>query len=279
MIITARAKVAGVFGWPVEHSRSPRLHGYWLDAYGIDGAYVPLPVRPEHFEQALRLLPAMGFAGANVTLPHKEAALKAVDESSALARRIGAVNTVIVREDGSLYGDNTDAEGFVANLQEGAPGWDAATGPAVLLGAGGVARAVGVALLDAGAPELRIVNRTASRAEKLAQELGDRAKVSLWVDRARVLADAALLVNATLLGMDGQAPLDVELGLLAKDAVVTDTVYIPLTTPLLLRAAERGNVTVDGIGMLLHQGRRGFAAWYGVDPEVTPELRAFVLEG
>ncbi len=279
MIISARAKVAGVFGWPVEHSRSPRLHGYWLDAYGIDGAYVPLPVRPEHFEQALRLLPAMGFAGANVTLPHKEAALKTVDESSALARRVGAVNTVVVRDDGSLYGDNTDAEGFVANLREGAPGWDASTGPAVMLGAGGVARAAGVALLDAGAPELRIVNRTASRAEKLAQELGRRAKVSLWVDRAHVLADAALLVNATLLGMDGQAPLDIELGLLAKNAVVTDTVYTPLETPLLRKAAERGNVTVDGIGMLLHQGRRGFAAWYGVDPEVTAELRAFVLDG
>ena len=148
-----------------------------------------------------------------------------------------------------------------------------------MLGAGGVARAAGVALLDAGAPELRIVNRTASRAEKLAQELGGRAKVSLWVDRAHVLADAALLVNATLLGMDGQAPLDIELGLLAKNTVVTDTVYTPLETPLLRRAAERGNVTVDGIGMLLHQGRRGFAAWYGVDPEVTAELRAFVLDG
>ncbi len=279
MIISGRAKIAGVFGWPVEHSRSPRLHGYWLDSYGIDGAYIPLPVRPEHFEQVLRLLPALGFAGANVTLPHKEAALKAVDESSALAKRIGAVNTVIVRDDGSLYGDNTDAEGFVANLREGTPGWDAGTGPAVILGAGGVARAVGVALLDAGAPEIRIVNRTASRAEKLARELGSHAKVSLWVDRAHVLAEAALLVNATLLGMDGQAPLDIDLGLLAKDAVVTDTVYTPLETPLLRMAAERGNIAVDGIGMLLHQGRRGFEAWYGVAPEVTPELRAFVLDG
>lgn len=279
MIISGRAKIAGVFGWPVEHSRSPRLHGYWLEAYGIDGAYIPLPVRPEHFEQVLRLLPALGFAGANVTLPHKEAALKAVDESSALARRIGAVNTVIVRDDGSLYGDNTDAEGFVANLREGAPGWDAGTGPAVILGAGGVARAVGVALLDAGAPEIRIVNRTASRAEKLARELGSHAKVSLWVDRAHVLAEAALLVNATLLGMDGQAPLDIDLRLLAKNAVVTDTVYTPLETPLLRMAAERGNIAVDGIGMLLHQGRRGFEAWYGVAPEVTPELRTFVLDG
>lgn len=279
MIITAKAKVAGVFGWPVEHSRSPRLHGYWLEKYGIDGAYVPLPVQPEHFEQALRLLPALGFAGANVTLPHKEAALRAVDESTPLAKRIGAVNTVIVRSDGSLHGDNTDAEGFTANLREGAPDWDADAGPAVVLGAGGVARAVGAALLDAGVPEIRIVNRTASRAENLARELGGRAKVSLWVDRARVLADAALLVNATLLGMDGQAALDIDLGSLAAHAVVTDTVYTPLKTPLLHAAAERGNPTVDGIGMLLHQGRRGFAAWYGVDPEVTPELRAFVLDG
>lgn len=279
MIISARAKVAGVFGWPVEHSRSPRLHGFWLKTYGIDGAYVPLPVRPEHFEHALRMLPAIGFAGANVTLPHKEAALKAVDETSALARRIGAVNTVVVRSDGSLYGDNTDAEGFEANLREGAPDWNASAGPVVLLGAGGVARAAGVALLDAGVPELRIVNRTRSRAEKLAQELGDRAKVSLWVDRARVLADAALLVNATLLGMDGQAALDLDLTALPKGAVVTDTVYTPLSTPLLRKAAEQGNIAVDGIGMLLHQARRGFAAWYGVDPEVTAELRAFVLDG
>lgn len=279
MIISARAKVAGVFGWPVEHSRSPRLHGYWLKTYGIDGAYVPLPVRPEHFEHALRLLPAIGFAGANVTLPHKEAALKGVDEASALARRIGAVNTIVVRGDGSLYGDNTDAEGFEANLREGAPDWDAGAGPAVLLGAGGVARAAGVALLDAGVPELRIVNRTRARAEKLAQALGGRAKVSLWVDRARVLADATLLVNATLLGMAGQAALDLDLGALPKGAIVTDTVYTPLITPLLREAAERGNVAVDGLGMLLHQARRGFAAWYGVEPEVTVELRAFVLNG
>ena len=277
MIISAKAKIAGVFGWPVDHSLSPRLHGYWLQTYGIDGAYVPLAVPPEHFAQALRLLPALGFAGANITLPHKEAALASVDEATGLARRIGAVNTVVVREDGSLLGDNTDAEGFLANLRVGAPGWTPKDGPAVLLGAGGVARAVAVALLDAGVPELRIVNRTAARAEELVQAVGGAAKVSLWVDRERALSDAALLVNGTSLGMAGQSPLELDLGALSKEAVVIDTVYTPLITPLLRAARERGNTGVDGLGMLLYQARPGFKAWYGTDPEITPELREFVL--
>ncbi len=277
MIISAKAKIAGVFGWPVDHSLSPRLHGFWLETYGIDGAYVPLAVPPEHFAQALRLLPAMGFAGANITLPHKAAALATVDEATVLARRIGAVNTVVVRDDGSLWGDNTDAGGFLANLHDGAPGWAPKEGPAVLLGAGGVARAVAVALLDAGVPELRIINRTASRAEELAQTLGGAAKVSLWVDRERALLDAALLVNGTSLGMEGQSRLELDLDTLAKDAVVTDTVYTPLITPLLRAARERGNTVVDGLGMLLHQARPGFTAWYGTDPEITAELRDFVL--
>ena len=277
MIISARAKIAGVFGWPVDHSLSPRLHGFWLETYGIDGAYVPLAVPPEHFAQALRLLPAMRFAGANITLPHKEAALVVVDEATVLARRIGAVNTVVVRDDGSLWGDNTDAQGFLANLHDGAPGWAPKEGPAVVLGAGGVARAIAVALLDAGVPELRIINRTASRAEELARALGGAAKVALWVDRERALSDAALLVNGTSLGMEGQSRLELDLDTLAKDAVVTDTVYTPLITPLLRAARERGNTVVDGLGMLLHQARPGFRAWYGTDPEITAELRNFVL--
>ena len=279
MTPTGRAIVAGVFGWPVAHSLSPRLHGYWLDEHGIDGAYIPLPVPPGSFAQVVRLLPAMGMAGANVTLPHKEAALASVDEADELARRIGAVNTIVVRADGSLLGRNSDAQGFIGNLREGAPDWRPEDGPAVILGAGGAARAIAVALFDAGVPELRIVNRTTSRAEDVAALVGGRSHVSLWLDRARALDGAALVVNATALGMTGAAPLDLDLDRLPPAAAVTDTVYTPLETPLLAAARARGNVCVDGLGMLLHQGRMGFAAWFGVEPAVSQGLRDFVLGG
>jgi shikimate dehydrogenase len=278
MILSGQAKLAGVMGWPVSHSRSPRLHGYWLREYGIDGAYLPLAVPPEHFPQALRMLPHLGFAGANVTVPHKEAALAAVDELDTEARRIGAVNTVTVRSDGSLLGRNTDAFGFIENLRAGAPGWQAADGPTVVLGAGGAARAVAVALADAGVPELRLVNRTTARAEALATAVGAPTKAAPWIDRAALLADAALLVNTTTLGMTGSPTLDLSLDHLPTDAVVSDIVYAPLETPLLAAAAKRGNLVVDGLGMLLHQARPGFEAWFGVAPAVTEDLRAFVIE-
>jgi shikimate dehydrogenase len=277
MILSGQATLAGVMGWPVGHSRSPRLHGYWLREYGIDGAYLPLAVSPEHFPQALRMLPHLGFAGANVTVPHKEAALATVDEVEPAARRIGAVNTVIVRDDGSLLGRNTDAFGFIENLKSGAPGWDATRGPAVVLGAGGAARAVAVALADAGVPELRLTNRTTARAEAVATAIGPPAKVAPWIDRSALLADAALLVNTTTLGMTGAPALDIDLDRLPDDAVVNDIVYAPLETPLLATAAKRGNPVVGGLGMLLHQARPGFEAWFGVAPEVTDDLRAFVL--
>lgn len=274
--ISGKARVAGVMGWPVAHSRSPRLHGYWLRRYGIDGAYVPLPVRPEDFVRAARALPLLGFAGANVTVPHKEAALALVDEAAPEAKRIGAVNTLVVREDGSLLGRNTDGYGFLENLRQGAPGWRPEAGPAVVLGAGGAARAVSVALLDAGVPEIRLLNRTAARAEALAADIGGAIAVRPWEDRARALAGAALLVNTTTLGMEGKPPLDLPLDGLPPEALVNDIVYQPLETALLRRARSRGNAVVDGLGMLLHQGRPGFAAWFGVDPEVTDALRAFV---
>ena len=273
---SAAGRIAGIFGWPVAHSRSPLLHGFWLDHYGIDGAYVPLAVAPEHFQQVLRILPRMGFVGANVTLPHKEAALSAVDEADSLAQRIGAVNTVVVREDGSLYGSNTDAYGFVENLRQFVPHWTAASGPAVVVGAGGAARAIAFALVDSGAPEVRIVNRTTARADALAIELGPTARVWPWVERAGSLSDAGLLVNSTKLGMYGEAPLDLPLDSLPVEAVVTDAVYVPLETALLASAAARGNRVVDGLGMLLHQARPGFSAWFGVEPDVTNELRACV---
>ncbi len=276
MIPSGAARVAGVVGWPVTHSRSPRLHGYWLRRHGIDGAYVPLPVRPEHVATALRALPLLGFAGANVTVPHKEAALAVVDRVEPLARRIGAVNTLVIAADGSIEGRNTDAYGFLENLRQGCPDWRPGDGPAVVLGAGGAARAVCAALGDAGVPEIRLLNRTAARAEAVAAAVGGPVNVRGWDERAAALAGAALLVNATTLGMEGAPPLDLALDALPAAAVVTDIVYQPLHTDLLRRARGRGHRVVDGLGMLLHQARAGFAAWFGVDPAVTEELRAFV---
>ncbi len=279
MTLTGQARTAGAMGWPIAHSRSPRLHGYWLARHGIDGAYIPLPVEPAHFAQALRILPALGFAGVNVTVPHKEMALATVDEASPTAQRIGAVNTVVTRADGSLFGDNTDAFGFIENLRAEAGSWTPAAGPAVVLGAGGAARAICVALLDAGVETVRLVNRTVARAEALSLALGDGIKVYPWPGRGEALAEAGLLVNTTTLGMEGQPPLDLELDGLPRGAVVCDIVYVPLETPLLSAARRRGHAVVDGLGMLLHQARPGFAAWFGVEPEVTAELKAFVAEG
>jgi shikimate dehydrogenase len=276
MILSGRARLAGVMGWPVNHSLSPRLHGFWLDCHGIDGAYLPLAVAPEHFESSLRSLVDMGFRGVNITVPHKQAALALCDEVAPLAARIGAVNTLVF-EAGRVTGSNTDAFGFLENLRRGAPAWQPAAGPALILGAGGAARAVAVALLDAGATELRLSNRTAARAEALAEELGERVTAVAWEARGAGLEDLALLVNTTSLGMAGQPPLDLDLDALSASALVTDIVYAPLETGLLARARERGNPAVDGLGMLLHQARPGFEAWFGVVPEVTAELHDFVL--
>jgi shikimate dehydrogenase len=282
--LSGRAALAGVMGWPVGHSLSPRLHGFWLRQHRIDGAYVPLAVEPRRLEQALRALPAMGFRGANLTIPHKEPALAVVDQVTPTAGRIGAVNTVIVGTDG-LLGDNTDGYGFMASLAAGAPDWRATDGPAVLLGAGGAARAIAVALIDAGASELRLVNRTRARAETLAEQLADPARdrgtvltVLRWQDKD-ALFGASLLVNTTSLGMTGQPPLEIDLAPLPARTLVTDIVYSPLETGLLATARARGHAVVDGLGMLLHQARPGFRAWFGVDPEVSDALRATVLAG
>ncbi|HUJ97490.1 MAG TPA: shikimate dehydrogenase [Stellaceae bacterium] len=270
---------AGVMGWPVEHSRSPALHGFWLEHYHIDGQYVLLSVPPERLEAALRALPADGFAGCNLTLPHKERALRLVDRADATARRIGAVNTVVVAADGTLEGRNTDAFGFHENLVTTVPEWRAATGPAVVLGAGGAARAVVASLLDQGATEIRLLNRHRERAEALAAALGGSVTVLDWEERAAALDGAALLVNATSLGQAGQPPLALALDALPKGAVVNDIVYVPLETPLLAAARARGNSVVDGLGMLLHQARPAFAAWFGTMPDVSPELRRRIMAG
>ncbi|CAA7621937.1 shikimate dehydrogenase [Magnetospirillum sp. UT-4] len=278
MIVTGKARLAGVMGWPVGHSRSPRLHGFWLERLGLDGAYVPLAVAPDDFALAVKALPKLGFAGANVTVPHKEAALALADEVEPLAARIGAVNTLVFRPDGSVLGRNTDAFGFLENLRRGAPaGWRPALGPAVVLGAGGAARAVAAALVDAGVPQVRVVNRSLDRAARLAAEIGGPVAPMAWDRVAHALEGAALLVNTTTLGMTGQPPLEIDLAPLPTDAVVNDIVYAPLQTGLLKEAAARGNPVVDGIGMLLWQAVPGFEAWFGVRPEVTPELRDFVL--
>ncbi|MBP2300384.1 shikimate dehydrogenase [Azospirillum picis] len=292
MTISGKAKLAGVMGWPVGHSRSPRLHNRWLDQYGIDGAYVPLAVAPERAEQAIRALPALGFRGCNVTVPLKEIAYRSVDRLDETARRIGAVNTIVVAEDGALVGGNTDGFGFLENLRAECPEWNGGEGgsqggghgPAVVIGAGGAARAVVVALLDAGIPEVRLVNRTRARAEEMAADLArfdfaGRVVVVEWVSRETALDGAGLLVNTTTQGMAGQPALDLDLGALPVSALVNDIVYVPLETPLLAAARARGNPVASGIGMLLHQARPGFRAWFGVEPQVTPDLTRYVLEG
>jgi shikimate dehydrogenase len=275
--LSGRARLAGVMGWPVGHSLSPRLHGHWLRRHRVDGAYLPLAVPPDRLAQALRALPALGFRGCNLTIPHKEAALALVDRATPLASRVGAVNTVVVEPDGTLSGDNTDGFGFLASLAAGAPRWRADAGPAVVLGAGGAARAVAVSLLDAGAPEVRLLNRTPDRARSLVRELEGPVVAVPWSERATALSGAALLVNTTSLGMAGQPPLVLALDALSRTALVTDVVYSPLITPLLAVARSRGNPVVDGLGMLLHQARPGFRAWFGTDPTVDDELRTVVL--
>lgn len=275
--LSGRARLAGIMGWPVGHSLSPRLHGHWLRRYRVDGAYVPLAVTAENLARALRALPALGFRGVNLTIPHKEAAGALVDRRSAAAERIGAVNTVVVEADGTLSGDNTDGFGFVASLSESETGWRAEAGPAVLLGAGGAARAIAVALLDAGAPEVRLLDRTPDRARGLAADLDGPIHAVPWTERSAALDGARLLVNTTSLGMAGEPPLVLSLDALPRAALVTDVVYAPLITPLLAVARARGNPVVDGLGMLLHQARPGFRAWFGVEPEVDAELRAVVL--
>ena len=258
------------------HSRSPKLHGYWLDHYGLAGAYVPLAIKAEGLEAALRALPALGFAGCNLTIPHKEAALRIVDEASPLARRIGAVNCIVVRADGSLEGRNYDAFGFTESLRERAPDLRFDAGPAVVIGAGGASRAILAGLMDEGAPEIRLINRSPARAQALAAEFGGPVRAVPGEARTQALEGASILVNTTSQGMVGEAPLDLALDALPVSALVVDIVYVPLETPLLAAARARGHRVVDGLGMLLHQARPAFEAWFGIDPKVTPELRALI---
>ena len=278
--MTGRLK-AGVLGWPVTHSLSPALHGHWLARYGIAGSYDAIPIRPEDLQAALAELHEQGFRGVNLTVPHKEAALGFVDRIDNTARRIGALNTIILADDGSLSATNTDAYGLIENIRAGAAGalesrFDSR--PAVILGAGGAARAAVVGLADAGVKDIRIVNRTVARAEMLLTLAPDICvSAHGWDSAAEVLADVGLLINTSTLGMAGQPPLALDLSRLPPDAVVNDIVYAPLETDLLAAARARGNIAVDGLGMLLHQARAGFRAWFGVDPAVDADLRKALL--
>jgi shikimate dehydrogenase len=269
-------KRACVIGWPVEHSRSPVIHRYWLSLYGIDGAYEKEAVPPGEARAFMRSLREHDYVGANVTLPHKLVALEASDVADDAARAIGAANTLWLDAEGKLNASNTDAYGFMANLAEQAPEWNEARRPVMVLGAGGAARAVLYGLVKAGASKVLLANRSRARAEDLASALPPRVEVVDWEGGDRALAGCGLLVNATSLGMSGQAPLTIDLGALPPDAVVADIVYSPLETALLAEARKRGNIAVDGLGMLLYQAVPGFERWFGVRPEVTPALKAHV---
>ena len=268
--------LAGVMGWPVAHSRSPLIHNYWLQQHGLSGSYVQLAVQPQRLATALPGLAALGFKGCNITIPHKVEALKLMQVLDANAARVGAVNTVVVQSDGQLKGLNTDGFGFIQSLLDADPAWRADTGPIAVLGAGGAARAVLLALCDQGAKEIRLLNRSADTARTLAAEFGLPIVARPWAQRHEALADCALLVNTTSLGMHGSPALDLNLNLLPTSALVSDIIYVPLQTPLLAAAKARGNLTVNGLGMLLNQARPAFEAWFGVFPDITPELRALV---
>lgn len=265
--------MAGVMGWPVMHSRSPMMHNYWMAQQGVAGTYVPLAIRPEDLEPALRGLRPLGFAGCNLTIPHKLAAMQIVDEVDEVARKIGAISCVVVRSDGSLFGTNNDWLGFLGNLKQTFPAWRADAGPATVVGAGGGGRAVVYALLSEGATEIRLVNRTPEKAVEIAREFGGGVVPVPWAERHDALDGVAIAVNTTSQGMDGQPALDLKLDRLPKDAIASDIIYTPLDSPFLSDARARGNPTVNGLGMLLHQGPPAWKRWFGLEPDVTAELR------
>ena len=264
-------------GWPVAHSRSPIIHNHWIAQHGLRGAYGHFAVEPSRLGEAIRGLRALGLAGCNLTIPHKIEAMQFVDEVQPLAKRIGAINCIVVQDDGRLMGYNHDGYGFIQSLLTTQPDWRVNAGPAVVLGAGGACRAILVSLIDAGATEIRLLNRTRSKAQALADEFGPTIHVLDWSERNAALEGAALLVQTTNQGMQGEPPLDLDLAALPTTALVADIIYTPLQTPLLAQAKARGNATVNGLGMLLHQARPAFRSWFGVDPQVTPALEAAVL--
>lgn len=271
-------KKAGVIGNPIHHSKSPIIHNYWLKKYGIQACYDAFEVQSDNLKSFITDLKKQGFSGVNVTVPHKVAVMNLMDELSDAAQKAGAVNTVIVRQDGTLLGHNTDGFGFLANIEEKKPDFDVKKKSAVVLGTGGAARGICAALILAGVPEIRLVYRTKEKAEDIASSVGGNFKLVEWNKKETVLKDSGLLANATTLGMKGFDALDIDLAGLDSSAVVADLVYSPLQTELLKQAEKKGHVIADGLGMLLHQARPAFQAWFGIMPEITPELRELVLK-
>lgn len=271
------APVVAVLGYPIHHSKSPKMHGYWLNKAGVSGHYVPLEIHPDNFEDALKNMPKLGFRGANVTIPHKERALQIADFVSERAQRIGAANTLYFDVDGKIYADNTDGYGFITNLKKGAPEWIAKSGPALVLGAGGAARAILDALITEETPKIYLTNRTKERAQDLVHEFGNGIEVLDWDNKNSVLAEVKTLINTTSLGTNGEGDLGLDLSQLTSAMTVTDIVYTPLETDLLKHAKQRGCTCVDGLGMLIYQGIPGFSKWFGINPKVTDELRELLL--
>ncbi len=269
-------KHACVIGWPIKQSRSPLIHGHWLKIYGIAGRYDRVEVPPGEAAAFVRSLESRGLEGCNVTAPHKQAVFEAADWRDPSAEAVGAANTVW-REGTKVCVANTDTYGFMTHLGQSAPGWDERDAPVAVFGAGGAARAIVYGFLDAGVGRIRLINRTPERAEALVAHFGSRVESHAWSDRSRAVADAGVVVNTTTLGMIGNAPLDLDLSAVDRNAVVADIVYVPLETPLLAGARARGHRTVDGLGMLLHQAVPGFARWFGVRPEVTQALRDILV--
>lgn len=278
VVALERIPLAGVIGSPIAHSKSPKLHGYWLRRYGIKGFYIPMDVAQADLAQVLRTLSKAGFVGVNVTIPHKESVLKIADVVTDRAALIGAANTLLFLKDGRIQADNTDGAGFIANLRQNAPIWDPTTAPAAVLGAGGAARAVIAALLQAGVPEIRLANRSRGRAETLRQDFGTRITVCDWTQADTMFDGAGTVVNTTSLGMTGKPDFRIPLNDLDPAALVTDLVYTPLMTQFLTQAQARGCKVVDGLGMLLHQAAPGFERWFGQRPEVDADTRAAVLQ-
>ena len=269
--------VAAVLGHPINHSKSPKLHNYWLSLFNIDGYYIPLDIDPRNFENSIRALSGLGFVGANVTIPYKEKVLKIADKISDRAAIIGAANTLTFLQDGTIYADNTDGYGFLQNIKCKYNDWSAGEGTSVVFGAGGASRAILGALIEDGANEVILANRTRSRADQLRSDFGAKIKVVDWMKVQNYLSDASTVINATSLGMDGKADLPIPLQGLNKNTLVTDIVYTPLNTPLLENAAKRGCRTVDGLGMLIHQAIPGFERWFGMKPDVSENLRKLLI--
>jgi len=269
---------AAVTGWPITHSRSPLIHGYWLKKHGLQGSYVLRAVAPEDAEAFYSQFPRSGLVGCNVTVPHKEVAARACDHLDDAAKAMGAANTLWLDESGRLCGANTDGLGFLGNLDQMSPGWDKDRTSALVLGAGGAARAIVWALLSRNFTAVHIVNRTYEKAAQIAEDFGAGTVAHAWDNLGTLLGQVDVLVNTTALGMEGKHPLSIDLGPLSTDALVTDIVYAPLETDLLQQARTRGNPAMDGLGMLLHQAVPGFERWFGVRPEVDADLRTLVLK-